>query len=67
VCFERRLIIELDGSQHMGSTGDRKRDAWLAGEGFHVMRFWDNEVLQDLDSVEAAILAELEQGDAPSP
>ena len=67
VCFERRLIVEVDGSQHMASQNDRKRDLWLAAEGYRVLRFWDNVVLQELESVEQAILAALEGDDAPSP
>ena len=49
VCFARRLVVEVDGSQHMASPRDRRRDLWLAGEGFRVLRFWDNMVLQELE------------------
>ena len=51
----------------MGSPSDRTRDDWLAGQGFRVLRFWDNVVLQEVASVEEAILAALEEDDAPSP
>ena len=67
VCFARRLVVEVDGSQHMASPRDRRRDLWLAGEGFRVLRFWDTMVLQELESVEEAILSALEAEDAPSP
>ena len=67
VCIERRLVGEVDGSQRVASPTDRKRDHWLAGEGFRVARFWDNVVLQELESVEEAILAALEDDDARSP
>jgi len=67
VCFERRLVVEVDGSQHMASPSDRQRDLWLAGEGFRILRFWDNAVLQELESVEEAILAALAGDGAPSP
>ena len=67
VCFKRRLVVEVDGSQHMDSPSDAKRDLWLAREGFRVLRFWDNAVLQELESVEEAIFAPLEGNDAPSP
>ena len=51
----------------MASPSDRKRDLWLAGEGFRILRFWDNAVLQELESVEEAILAALAGDGAPSP
>jgi very-short-patch-repair endonuclease len=49
VCFAQRLIVEVDGSQHEDSTHDEKRDAWLESQGFHVLRLWNNDVLQSLD------------------
>ena len=67
MCFERRLVVEVDGSQHVASRSDDKRDLWLTSEGFRVLRFWDNVVLQELESVEEAILAALGEDDAPSP
>lgn len=54
VSFERKLIIELDGSQHAEAattTADAHRTLWLESEGFQVLRFWDNEVLQNMDGV----------------
>jgi len=67
LCFEQRLVVEVDGGQHLASTRDRKRDAWLAAEGFRVLRFWNNMVLQELECVEEAMLFALEGEDAPSP
>ena len=44
VCFKARLIVELDGSQHLDqSEHDAVRDAWLQSQGFVVLRFWNNE------------------------
>ncbi|MEL7689680.1 endonuclease domain-containing protein [Citromicrobium bathyomarinum] len=60
VCFSRRLVIEVDGSQHFESAEDKARDAWLKLKGFEVLRFWNNDVLQNEDGVLAAILAALE-------
>jgi very-short-patch-repair endonuclease len=52
VCYEAKLVIELDGSQHLEQEGkDAVRDALMVDEGFTVMRFWDNEVPGDLDGV----------------
>jgi very-short-patch-repair endonuclease len=51
VCFERRVVIEVDGSQHFSSQRDERRDRLLAQEGFHVLRYWNNDVLQRPTSV----------------
>jgi len=52
VCVERRLIIELDGGQHgVQVTYDRRRDAWLRGRGYRLLRFWNNEVMLEMNSV----------------
>ena len=53
-CVEKRLVIELDGSQH-SQEGEAARTAHLAAQGFHVLRFWDNDVLIRTDSVLEAI------------
>lgn len=48
VCYEKKLIIECDGSQHFDQRGyDQKRDTWLKAQGFKILRFWNQEVLQD--------------------
>jgi len=58
VCTECRLVVELDGSQHMVNlTADEKRTRDLAQAGYRVLRFWDNDVLRNTDAVLAAILA----------
>ena len=52
VCFENRLIIEVDGGQHAAeSNKDRERDFYLQQFGFKVLRFWNNEVLQNTKAV----------------
>jgi lysyl-tRNA synthetase class 2 len=48
VCLERRLVIEVDGGQHNQIPGiayDMRRTAWLEGESYRVLRFWNNDVL----------------------
>lgn len=56
VCFEPRLVIELDGGQHADQTTyDRKRDAYLQAQGFAVLRFWNNQALTETDAVLDAI------------
>jgi very-short-patch-repair endonuclease len=51
VCRERRLVIEVDGSQHADSAADKARDAWLASRHYQVLRFWNNDVLTNIDGV----------------
>ena len=48
-CLEAQLIIELDGGQHLESASDTVRDSFLAGRGFSVLRFWNNDVLANLE------------------
>ncbi len=46
------MIIEIDGGQHTEQVEhDRKRDAWLGSQGYTVLRFWNNDVMQHLESV----------------
>ena len=59
LCYEKRLVIEVDGSQHADSKRDKVRDRWFAGNGFRVLRFWNNEVLTNLDGVSTAIVSAL--------
>ena len=59
VCFEARIIIEIDGSQHASSERDRARDAILMAEGFRIARYWNNDVLQQPSAVLEDILAKL--------
>ncbi len=49
-CLEVMLIVEIDGAQHSDAT-DAGRTAFLEREGFLVLRFWNNEVLENLDGV----------------
>jgi very-short-patch-repair endonuclease len=59
VCFEKRFIIEIDGSQHAASERDAARDAVLVAEGFRTARYWNNDVLQQPSAVLEDILAKL--------
>ena len=52
VCQEKRLIIEVDGSQHsVERDRDKRRDNWLEGQGYKVLRFWNNEVLINTEGI----------------
>ena len=57
ICMEAKLIVEVDGTQHAESRRDAVRDADLEARGFRVLRFWNDEVMRDLDSVCATIIA----------
>jgi very-short-patch-repair endonuclease len=64
VCLEMRLVVEVDGGQHQDSQQDRVRDQRLHEAGFKVLRFWNNQVLQETDAVVDAIGAALLQESA---
>ena len=62
VCLCPKLIVEADGSQHMEQTEyDAERSAYLLQQGFTVLRFWNNEILQQTDAVLALVLAKLRE------
>ena len=57
VCLEAGLIVEIDGSQHADSESDLARGTELKARGFRVLRFWNDEVLKDMDGVCDTIIA----------
>jgi len=60
ISFERKLILEIDGGQHaLERDNDEKREIWLESQGFRILRFWNNEVLQNLEGVLEAIRANI--------
>jgi len=68
VCMSARLIVEIDGGQHAVQTHhDEQRTDYLRRQGFKVIRFWNNDVLQNLDGVLIVILRELKKRESPSP
>ncbi|MBT8407244.1 MAG: endonuclease domain-containing protein, partial [Deltaproteobacteria bacterium] len=61
VCVERKLIIEVDGGQHANKVKkDVNRSDYLRNKGYRVLRFWNNQVLQENDAVLDTILAALD-------
>jgi len=60
LCRQKRLVVEIDGSQHQGSDYDRRRDEFMQQEGFSVLRFWNEDVLTQLDQVLETIVAALD-------
>jgi len=68
VCVERRLIIEIDGGQHAEQAEyDQHRDAWLRSQGYTVLRFWNHEVMQQLEGVLEQIRLTITLSPGPSP
>ena len=62
-CLEKKLIIELDGGQHAEDNNryyDQQRDEFLRNKNFHILRFWNDQVINEIDSVLAKILDCLE-------
>jgi very-short-patch-repair endonuclease len=54
ICFEKKLVIEVDGGQHneeIYKENDKERRVWLEGKGYILLRFWNNEVLGNLEGV----------------
>jgi very-short-patch-repair endonuclease len=68
-CHERRLVIEIDGGQHGQpdrKAADAERTAFLNSRGYRVLRFWNNDVLLDIEAVMTAVFAAL-QPPTPNP
>ena len=63
ICLEEKLIIELDGGQHADSVEyDKERDSWLRSEGYTVLRFWNNELVNETEGVLERIRLTLNPG-----
>ena len=64
ICLEKRLIIELDGGQHaVQQDYDHCRSAWLESQGFKVIRFWNHDVMNNVEEIKEVIARNL----APHP
>jgi very-short-patch-repair endonuclease len=64
VCFTQKLIVELDGPQHLDAAAqerDQRRTAWLAAQGFRVIRFRNQALDEDIRQVVKAIERALEE------
>jgi very-short-patch-repair endonuclease len=59
VCLQARLIVEADGGQHAESLRDARRDAYLTSQGFRILRFWNNDILENEEGVLTRILEAL--------
>ena len=69
ICREAHLIVEIDGGQHAENAVDVIRDRLLNRDGYRVLRFWNNELLTNIDGVLEAVLCALRESGAcfPSP
>ena len=65
VCHAAKLVVEADGGQH-GEMRDGPRDAWLKSQGFEILRFWNNDILNNEEGVLTTILSALEASAAAS-
>jgi very-short-patch-repair endonuclease len=64
VCLERKLIVEADGGQH-NPAADRPRSDYLRRRGFRIVRFWNHDILQNIDGVLETLLILLDDGRDP--
>jgi very-short-patch-repair endonuclease len=67
VCRDQRLVIEVDGGQHATDKRDAIRDGWLAEHRYRVLRFWNNDVLANIEGVLETIAAALPADSPPHP
>jgi very-short-patch-repair endonuclease len=62
-CVGRRLVVELDGGQHVAAAAaDQRRTRWLKRRGFRVARFWNDDVLARCEAVVAEIVRAIDAG-----
>jgi very-short-patch-repair endonuclease len=68
VCLDKRLIIELDGSQHNAEPQrqyDGVRDQWLRSQGFRILRFWNNEIFDEWEAIAEALWKAAQEDPSP--
>ena len=67
LCRERLLVVEVDGGQHCDNVKDIRRTAYLENEGYRVLRFWNHDVLENVEGVVQAISDALRLCPPPTP
>lgn len=65
LCREKQLIVEVDGGQHAENHRDAARTAFLETQGYRVIRFWNNDVMQNVDGVLQVIGSALQNWPTP--
>jgi very-short-patch-repair endonuclease len=69
-CMAARLVIEVDGSQHASDctvAHDERRTRWLMKEGYRVLRFWNNDLVRNMDGIMETVYAALYGSTAAPP
>ena len=66
VCYEKKIIVEIDGGQHCAER-DGNRNRWLESQDFKILRFWNTEVLKNAQGVWEVIRKNCLSCDSPSP
>ena len=66
-CHAARIVIEIDGGQHSGSAADEERTKVLEAHGYRILRYWNNDVLGNIDGVLEDILSAITTTPTPSP
>ena len=67
LCRKARLVIEVDGGQHCESRRDQSRTDFIEAQGFRVIRFWNNEVLENIEGVLLTIAQAMADSPPPAP
>ena len=67
ICREKRLVIEADGGQHAGNVRDQVRDEWLMQHNYRMLRFWNNDIMTNMDGVLEMIANALREDAPPHP
>ena len=67
LCREKRLVVEVDGGQHDESDRDRARDQWLREHNYRILRFWNNDVMSNMDGVLETIANAMHEAAPPHP
>jgi very-short-patch-repair endonuclease len=65
-CPSANLIVEADGGQHVDNASDVARTRWLEARGYRIVRFWNNDILTNLDGVCRLILESLNSPHPPT-
>ena len=65
VSFDAKVVVEVDGGQHADSKTDASRDKWFVSRGFKVLRFWNNDVLKNIEAVIGRVYREVSPPPTP--
>jgi RecG-like helicase/very-short-patch-repair endonuclease len=65
ICLEKRLIVEIDGSQHVDSKSDKERTSYLERQGLQELRFWNNDIINNIEGVYDSIIDVLDNPPSP--